>query len=128
MSTIQIISTKDAPQAIGPYSQAITAGDMVFCSGQVPLDPETMVLIEGNVAAQTRQVFKNLSAVLAAADVSLQQVVKTTVFLQDMNDFAEMNGVYAECFGDHKPARATVEVAKLPLGARVEIEAIASRR
>ncbi len=86
-----------------------------------------MKLIEGNVAAQTRQVFRNLSAVLEAADVSLQQVVKTTVFLQDMNEFAEMNAVYAECFGDHKPARATVEVAKLPLGSRVEIEAIASR-
>ncbi len=128
MSTIQIISTKDAPQAIGPYSQAVTAGDMVFCSGQVPLDPETMVLVEGNVAAQTHQVFKNLSAVLKAADVSLQQVVKATVFLQDMNDFAEMNGVYAEYFGDHKPARATVEVAKLPLGARVEIEATAIRK
>ncbi len=127
MSTLRIISTKDAPQAIGPYSQAVTAGDLVFCSGQVPLDPESMVLIEGDVAAQTQQVFKNLSAVLEAAGVSLQQVVKTTVFLQDMNDFSEMNTVYAERFGDHKPARATVEVAKLPLGARVEIEAIASR-
>jgi len=128
MSTLQIISTKSAPKAIGPYSQAVTAGDLVFCSGQVPLDPETMTLIEGDVAAQTRQVFNNLSAVLAAADVSLQQVVKTTVFLQDMNDFAEMNAIYAECFGAHKPARATVQVAKLPLGASVEIDVIASRR
>lgn len=127
MYTPEIISTKDAPQAIGPYSQAVVAGDLVFCSGQVPLDPKTMKLVEGDVAAQTQQVFKNLIAVLVAADVSLQQVVKTTVFLQNMNDFSEMNAVYAECFGEHKPARATVEVAKLPLGARVEIEAIASR-
>jgi 2-iminobutanoate/2-iminopropanoate deaminase len=122
---MKIISTADAPQAIGPYSQAVTAGNMVFCSGQVPLDPKSMKLIEGDVAAQTRQVFKNLEAVLIAAGVSLQQVVKTTVFLQDMNDFAEMNAVYADSFGSHKPARATVEVAKLPLGARVEIEATA---
>ena len=122
---MKIISTKNAPQAIGPYSQAVTAGNLVFCSGQIPLDPETMKLIEGDVAAQTRQVFSNLSAVLEAADTSLGQVVKTTVFLQDMNDFAEMNAVYAECFCDHKPARAAVEVAKLPLGASVEIEAIA---
>ena len=123
---MKIISTKDAPQAIGPYSQAVAAGDLLFCSGQVPLDPETMQLIVGDVAEQTRQVFKNLSAVLKEAGVSLEQVIKTTVFLQDMNEFAEMNAVYAECFGDHKPARATIEVAKLPLGARVEIEAIAS--
>ena len=122
---MKIISTKDAPQAIGPYSQAVTVGDLVFCSGQIPLDPETMKLLEGDVAAQTRQVLSNLSAVLKAAETSLGQVVKTTVFLQDMNDFAEMNAVYAECFGDHKPARAAIEVAKLPLGARVEIEAIA---
>ena len=124
---MRIISTTDAPQAIGPYSQAVSAGDMVFCSGQVPLDPQTMKLIDGDIAAQTRQVFSNLSAVLTAAGLSLQEVVKTTVFLQDMGDFPEMNAVYKECFGSHKPARATIEVAKLPLGAGVEIEATAVR-
>jgi len=124
---MKIISTANAPEAIGQYSQAITTGDFVFCSGQVPLDPKTMKLIDGNVADQTQQVFKNLAAVLDESNASLQNVVKTTVYLQDMNDFAEMNAVYAECFGDHKPARATIEVAKLPLGARVEIEAIATR-
>ncbi len=122
---MEIISTSDAPQAIGPYSQAVTSGNMVFCSGQVPLDPATMKLIEGDIAAQTRQVFKNLEAVLAAAGATLNDVVKTTVFLQDMGDFPAMNAVYGVCFGDHKPARATVEVAKLPLGARVEIEVTA---
>jgi len=122
---MEIISTEGAPAAIGPYSQAIKTGGMVYCSGQVPLDPQSMTLVGENVAEQTAQVFKNLKAVLEAAGASLAGVVKTTVFLQDMNDFPEMNKVYEECFAGHKPARATIEVAKLPLGALVEIEAIA---
>ena len=122
---MDIIKTQQAPEAIGPYSQAIKAGNWVFCSGQIPLDPETMALVGATVAEQTHQVFKNLKAVLEAAGSSLQQVVKTTVFLQDMNDFQQMNAVYAEAFGDHAPARATVEVARLPKNVLVEIECIA---
>ncbi len=122
-----VVQTSDAPQAIGPYSQAIIAGDMVFCSGQIPLTPDG-VLVEGDVAAQTRQVLTNLQAVLAAAGSSLDQVVKTTVFLVDMNDFTAMNAVYAGFFTANPPARSTVQVARLPRDARVEIEAIALRR
>ena len=122
---MEIIKTQQAPEAIGPYSQAIKAGNWVFCSGQIPLDPATMSLVGATVAEQTHQVFKNLKAVLQAAGSSLQQVVKTTVFLQDMNDFQQMNAVYAEAFGDHAPARATVEVARLPKNVLVEIECIA---
>ncbi|MFQ3683966.1 RidA family protein [Roseiflexus sp.] len=122
-----VVQTSAAPQAIGPYSQAIIAGDMVFCSGQIPLTPDG-VLVEGDVAAQTRQVLTNLQAVLAAAGSSLDQVVKTTVFLVDMNDFAAMNAVYAEFFAANPPARSTVQVARLPRDARVEIEAMALRR
>jgi 2-iminobutanoate/2-iminopropanoate deaminase len=122
---MQIIKTPQAPEAIGPYSQAVTAGNLVFCSGQIPLDPATMKLIEGTVAEQTAQVFKNLSAVLKAAGSGLDKVVKTTVFLKDMNDFVEMNETYAAFFGEHKPARATVEVARLPKDVKVEIECIA---
>lgn len=122
-----VVQTSEAPQAIGPYSQAIIAGDMVFCSGQIPLTPDG-VLVEGDVAVQTRQVLTNLQAVLAAAGSSLDQVVKTTVFLADMNDFAAMNAVYAEFFAANPPARSTVQVARLPRDARVEIEAIALRR
>lgn len=122
-----VVQTPDAPQAIGPYSQAIIAGDFVFCSGQIPLTPDG-VLIEGDVAAQTRQVLTNLQAVLVAAGSALDQVIKTTVFLADMNDFAAMNAVYAEFFPAHPPARSTVQVARLPRDARVEIEMIALRR
>lgn len=122
---MEVISTQDAPAAIGPYSQAVKAGQMVFCSGQVALDAATMKLVEGDVGRQTRQVFRNLEAVLQEAGASLAEVVKTTVFLLDMDDFPAMNAVYEVCFGGHKPARATVEVAKLPLGARVEIDAVA---
>ncbi|MFQ3631194.1 RidA family protein [Roseiflexus sp.] len=122
-----VVQTSAAPQAIGPYSQAIIAGDMVFCSGQIPLTPDG-VLVEGDVAAQTRQVLTNLQAVLAAAGSSLDQVVKTTVFLVDMNDFAAMNAVYDEFFAANPPARSTVQVARLPRDARVEIEAMALRR
>lgn len=121
-----VVQTSDAPPAIGPYSQAITASDFVFCSGQIPLTPDG-TLIEGDVAAQTRQVLRNLQAVLAAAGSSLDQVIKTTVFLADMRDFAAMNAVYAEFFPVHPPARSTVQVARLPRDARVEIEAVAVR-
>ncbi len=122
---MKTIRTDSAPAAIGPYSQAKVLDGLVFCSGQVPLDPRTMKLVDGGIEAQTRQVFRNMQAVLEAAGVTLGHVVKTTVFLQDMTEFAAMNAVYAECFGDHAPARSTVEVARLPLGARVEIECIA---
>lgn len=121
----EIISTEKAPGAIGPYSQAIKAGGMVFCSGQIPLDPETGEFVSDDVAEQTHQVFKNLSAVLEAAGAGLNSVVKTTVFLADMNDFAAMNAVYGEYFVDNKPARATVQAARLPRDAKVEIECIA---
>ena len=122
---MNIIKTTQAPEAIGPYSQAVVAGNLVFCSGQIPLDPATMNLIGQTAAEQTAQVLTNLSEVLKAADSGLEKVVKTTVFLSDMNDFAEMNEVYAKFFGDHKPARATVEVARLPKDVKVEIECIA---
>lgn len=121
----EIISTEKAPGAIGPYSQAIKAGGMVFCSGQIPLDPETGEFVSDDVAEQTHQVFKNLSAVLEAAGAGLNSVVKTTVFLADMNDFAAINAVYGEYFVDNKPARATVQAARLPRDAKVEIECIA---
>ena len=122
---MDIIKTSQAPEAIGPYSQAIAADNLVFCSGQIPLAPETMTLVGNTVAEQTTQVLKNLAEVLKAANSGLDKVVKTTVFLKDMNDFVEMNEIYAECFGDHKPARATVEVARLPKDVSVEIECIA---
>jgi 2-iminobutanoate/2-iminopropanoate deaminase len=121
----EIITTENAPGAIGPYSQAIKAGGMVFCSGQIPTDPATGQFVSDSVSEQTEQVLKNLSEVLSAAGVSLNDVVKTTVFLADMNDFAEMNEVYGRFFNENKPARATVEAARLPRDARVEIECIA---
>ena len=121
----EIVSTDNAPGAIGPYSQAIKAGGMVFCSGQIPIDPATGNLVSDVVSEQTEQVLKNLSEVLKAAGTSLDGVVKTTVFLADMNDFAEMNEVYGKFFSDNKPARATVQAARLPRDAKVEIECIA---
>jgi 2-iminobutanoate/2-iminopropanoate deaminase len=121
----EIISTENAPGAIGPYSQAIKANGLVFCSGQIPIDPATGEFVEGGVAEQTEQVFKNLIAVLEAGGTSLEGVVKTTVFLADMNDFAAMNEVYGRYFDTNKPARATVQAARLPRDARVEIECIA---
>jgi endoribonuclease L-PSP, putative len=121
----ETISTEKAPGAIGPYSQAVRAGNMVFCSGQIPIDPATGEFVSDDVAEQTEQVLKNLSAVLEAAGTNLNNVVKTTVFLADMNDFAAMNEVYAKFFSDNKPARATVQAARLPRDARVEIECIA---
>jgi 2-iminobutanoate/2-iminopropanoate deaminase len=121
----EIVETENAPRAIGPYSQAVIAGGFVFASGQIPLDPRTGEFVEGGVAEQTEQVLRNLSAVMEAAGTSLKQVVKTTVFLADMNDFAAMNEIYGRYFTQEPPARATVAAAGLPRGARVEIEAIA---
>lgn len=125
MSALDVIRSDGAPSAIGPYSQAIRAGEWVFCSGQIAIDPESGELIGGDVAAQTDRVMRNLSAVLAAAGASLSDVVKTTVFLADMNDFTAMNEVYGRHLGDHRPARATVEAGRLPKDVAVEIEAVA---
>ncbi len=121
----ETISTEKAPGAIGPYSQAVKTGNMVFCSGQIPIDPTTGEFVSNNVAEQTHQVLTNLGAVLEAAGTSLNNVVKTTVFLADMNDFTAMNEIYAKFFSDNKPARATVQAARLPRDARVEIDCIA---
>lgn len=121
------VRTDRAPQAIGPYSQGIVAhgGRLVFAAGQVALDPATGKMVEGDVTVQTRQVLENLGAVLEAAESGLEHVVKTTVFLVDLNDFAAMNAIYGQFFSETPPARSTVQVSKLPAGARVEIEAIA---
>ncbi|MFP3947844.1 MAG: RidA family protein [Gemmatimonadota bacterium] len=119
------IRCPDAPRAIGPYSQAIRAGDWLYCSGQIALDPGTGDLVGGNVARQTRRVLANLSAVLQEAGGSLSRVVKTTVYLADMDDFTSMNEVYGEHFDVHRPARATVEVSALPRNVAVEIDAVA---
>ena len=120
-----IVQTNRAPQAIGPYSQAIKAGDFLFASGQIPIDPRTGQFVSGGIAEQTEQVLKNLSAVLDAAGSGLDRVVKTTVFLADMGEFTAMNEVYGRYFSSNPPARATVEAARLPRDARVEIEEIA---
>jgi 2-iminobutanoate/2-iminopropanoate deaminase len=127
MKTLNPVATDKAPKAIGPYSQAIVADDTVYTSGQVALDPKTGELVGTTAAQQTEQVLQNLTAVLAASGSSLGQIVKTTVYLADMADFAAMNEVYARHFGGHRPARSTVQVAGLPKGARVEIDAIAIR-
>ena len=121
----EIIATEDAPSAIGPYSQAVKTNGMVFCSGQIPIDPAKGEFVSNDTAEQTEQVLRNLAAVLEAAGTSLNNVVKTTVFLADMADFAAMNEVYARYFSENKPARATVQAAGLPRGARVEIDCIA---
>jgi 2-iminobutanoate/2-iminopropanoate deaminase len=123
---IETVSTSGAPRAIGPYSQALRAGGFLFTAGQVGFDPSTGELVDGGIAEQTRQVLTNIRAILEAGGSQLGQVVKTTVFLVDMADFAAMNEVYAEVFGTHRPARSTVAVAALPRGARVEIEAVAA--
>ena len=122
---MEAVATNNAPQAIGPYSQAIITGNLIFCSGQIPLDPATMEIVGETITEQTNRVFHNLAGLLEAAGSSLGQVVKTTVYLKDMSEFAAMNEEYARHFGDHRPARAAVEVARLPKDVRVEIDAIA---
>ena len=122
---IETVATDRGPKAIGPYSQAIRANGFVFLSGQIPLDPTTQLVVAGDAAVQTERVLENLKAVVEAAGSSFQRVVKTTVFLADMNDFAAMNEVYSRYFVTHRPARSTVEVARLPKNVRVEIDLIA---
>ncbi len=124
----EVIATDLAPRAIGPYSQALAAGDLVFCSGQIALDPRSGELSGGDAAAQARQALANLARVLEAAGSGMDRVLKTTVFLVDMGDFAPVNEAYAEAFGGHRPARSTVAVSGLPKGARFEVEAVALRR
>lgn len=124
MMAISFVSTDKAPAAIGPYSQAAKVGPFLFASGQIPLRADG-TLVEGDVVEQTHQVFTNIQAVLAEAGGSLNNVVKATVFIKDMNDFGQLNEVYAHYFGDHKPARSTVEVARLPRDVKVEIEIVA---
>ncbi len=123
--TLLTISTPDAPAAIGPYSQGVVVAGFLYTAGQIALDPGSMAVVPGGVTEQTRQVMANLRAILAAVGSGLDRVVKTTVFLVDMKDFAEMNAVYAEAFGDHRPARSTVAVSGLPKAVRVEIEVVA---
>ncbi|GDX80087.1 reactive intermediate/imine deaminase [Deltaproteobacteria bacterium] len=123
---MKTIATSRAPAAIGPYSQAIVHGGVVYCSGQIALDPASGLVVGADVAAQTRQVLKNLDAVLVAAESSRARVIRTTVFLRDMADFNAMNGVYAEFFGETRPARATVAVAGLPRDVKVEIDCVAA--
>ena len=122
----KVIATPDAPEAVGPYSQAIAVGNLLFCAGQIPLEPATGTLVEGDAAAQAEQVLKNLGAVLQANGMNYANVVKTTVFLTDLADFGKMNEVYAKYFTAPYPARSTIQVAALPKGANVEIEAIAA--
>ena len=122
---LKIIAADSAPAAIGPYSQAIQAGELLFCSGQIPLDPATGELVQGDVIVQVGQVMKNISATLAAAGAGFDDVIKTTIFLVDLADFAAVNEVYGNCFTAHKPARSTVAVKGLPRGALLEIEVIA---
>jgi 2-iminobutanoate/2-iminopropanoate deaminase len=123
----QTVTTPNAPKAIGPYSQAVVFNGLVFASGQIPLDPKTNALVEGEAKAQTRRVLENLKGVLDAAGSSLEQVLKTTIYLKDMNSFADVNEVYGEYFTSNWPARATVEVARLPKDALVEIDCIAAQ-
>jgi 2-iminobutanoate/2-iminopropanoate deaminase len=123
---IDFVATPDAPRAIGPYSQATRAGGLLFTAGQVGFDPATGELVDGGITEQTERVLQNIRAILLAGRLDLANVVKTTVFLVDMADFAAMNAVYARVFGEHRPARSTVAVAALPRGARVEIEAVAA--
>jgi len=121
----EVVHTKDAPQAVGPYSQAIKTGDLIFCSGQIPMEPDTGEIVTGTIANQTKQCLSNIKAVLEAAGSSMDKVVKVTVFLKNMDDFGEMNEEYAKWFGDEPPARAAVEVRRLPKHVGIEIEAIA---
>ena len=128
MTSRERVTTADGPAAIGPYSQAIVAGELVFVSGQIPLDPRTMKMVEGDITAQTERVMRNIAGILKAAGSSMERVVRTTVFLADLGDFEAMNHVYARHFpAEAPPARATVQVARLPKGALVEIDAVALR-
>ena len=120
------VSTDKAPAAIGPYSQAVTCGNLLFCSGQIALDPQSGELVKGDVAVQTERVMNNIAAILSASGAGFDDVIKTTIYLVDMADFAALNEVYGRCFQGHKPARSTVAVKELPRGALVEIEVIAS--
>lgn len=124
-SEFTVVATENAPRAIGPYSQAIKTGNLIFTAGQVPLDPATMKLVEGDITVQAEQVMRNLEAVLTAAGSSFARVVKTTCFLADLNDFPAFNDVYARSFGEAPPARSTVQVARLPVGALVEVDCVA---
>jgi 2-iminobutanoate/2-iminopropanoate deaminase len=124
--TKSAVSAPDAPKAIGPYSHAVRTGPLLFVSGQVPIDPATGNLVDGDISAQTQRVMQNIDAVLKAAGLSLKDVVRTTIYLADMNDFAAVNAVYGTFFSDPYPARATVQVSRLPKDARVEIDAIAA--
>jgi 2-iminobutanoate/2-iminopropanoate deaminase len=128
MDHIEIVATEEAPAAIGPYSQAVVAGGVVYASGQIPLDPKTGEVERGDVGAQTHRVFRNLRAVLQAAGSDLDHVLRCTVYLSDMADFGTVNGIYAEYFGEHRPARATVQAGGLPKGVDVEIDAIALQK
>ncbi|WGL58904.1 RidA family protein [Pigmentibacter sp. JX0631] len=123
---MKIIATENAPKAIGPYSQAIVLGNMVYCSGSIPLNPNSMKVEANSIEGQTEQVIKNMEAILTQAGSALDKVIKTTVFLKSMDDFQKMNGVYERLFKGHAPARSTVQVAKLPLDVMVEIECIAT--
>ncbi len=122
---MNLLHTDSAPKAIGPYSQAVRSGNLLYTSGQIPLDPRTGELVKGDFEAMTRRVFENLEAVLESGGATFRNVIKTTVFLKSMSDFGVLNGIYAEYFGDHKPARSTVAVAELPKGALLEIELVA---
>ena len=126
MIVIETIATENAPKALGPYSQALKAGGFIYCSGQIPINPATNTIEAVTIEDQTRQAITNLKNVLEAAGAGLDKVVKTTVFISDMNDFAALNAVYAEMFGDTKPARSCVQVARLPKDVKLEIEAIAA--
>lgn len=128
MASLQKVQTPDAPAAIGPYSQAVVANGFVYTAGQIPLDPQSMQMVEGGIAEQTERVMRNLEAVLQAAGAGFDTVVKTTVFLRDMNDFTAMNEVYGRFLGDAAPARSTVQAARLPRDAAVEIECVAAVR
>jgi len=124
---MEFVKTDKAPKAVGPYSQAVVSGNFVFVSGQIPLDPETGKMVEGDIEEKTRRVLENVSAVLESVGLSLKNVVKVTVFITDLSNFEKVNKVYSKFFGDHKPARSFVEVSALPKGAEIEIEVIAEK-
>ncbi|MDF3130844.1 RidA family protein [Kiritimatiellaeota bacterium B1221] len=121
---MQTINSEHAPEAVGPYSHGVKVGNLLFCSGQIPLDPATKAIVPGGIREQTEQVLANITQVLDSEELRLKNVVKTTIFMTDLADFSVVNGIYAQAFGNHKPARSTVQVAALPLGALIEIEVI----